>query len=293
MSRQTSQYTGVSWDKVMSAWRAGRGRGERRYASEEDAARAYDRAAVQAYGPGAKRNLKEEAAAAQSSGDQAATSASERVACIAAAEAAAAVAAARFVGETYEGMDGQPSPGVQNPQGNPGGQPSAAASIGERRRLVPASFEAQPRGARPDACSARQTAPCRRRHRRLLLAVIAIHTHGATTVTRTYTPSSLRLLSRPPPLPLPPLPLPPVRPLPLPASGISSQPAPLRARCFCELTPCLPASLCSERRPGRCPHNPQHCEVAQHQVAECVSVAAMPPVAAQLELVAGCNAVAG
>jgi AP2-like factor (ANT lineage) len=59
-----SRYIGVSWDKRSSSWKANlydpqtqRAQYVGSYASEVDAARAYDCAAVQAHGPGAKRNL--------------------------------------------------------------------------------------------------------------------------------------------------------------------------------------------------------------------------------------------
>jgi hypothetical protein len=63
-----SRYIGVSWDKTNSAWlvklqdpQTKRRRNVGRYASEEDAARAYDCAAVQARGPGVGRNFPGEA----------------------------------------------------------------------------------------------------------------------------------------------------------------------------------------------------------------------------------------
>jgi hypothetical protein len=66
--RKSSRFIGVSWDKTNSSWRAQlrdpqtkRSRRVGCYASEEDAARAYDYAAVQARGPGAKRNFPGEA----------------------------------------------------------------------------------------------------------------------------------------------------------------------------------------------------------------------------------------
>jgi hypothetical protein len=62
--RGSSRYMGVYWDKANSAWRVlltdpqtKRRQTIGRYASEEDAARAYDCAAVQAHGPDAKRNF--------------------------------------------------------------------------------------------------------------------------------------------------------------------------------------------------------------------------------------------
>ncbi|KAG1667888.1 hypothetical protein FOA52_013648 [Chlamydomonas sp. UWO 241] len=62
--RSSSRFIGVSWNKAMSAWvvqltdpQTKRKRGIGFYASEEDAARAYDCAAVQARGPGVKRNF--------------------------------------------------------------------------------------------------------------------------------------------------------------------------------------------------------------------------------------------
>jgi hypothetical protein len=61
---QSSRYLGVSWDKTKSSWRAVLSKHNLfigRYNSEEDAARAYDFAAVQARGPGAKRNFPGEA----------------------------------------------------------------------------------------------------------------------------------------------------------------------------------------------------------------------------------------
>jgi AP2-like factor (euAP2 lineage) len=66
--RGSSRYIGVSWHKAKSSWHVGlwdpqtkRSRRIGSYASEEDAARAYDFAAVQAHGPGAKRNFPGEA----------------------------------------------------------------------------------------------------------------------------------------------------------------------------------------------------------------------------------------
>jgi hypothetical protein len=62
--QQSSRYFGVSWIKASSSWKASiydpqtkRQCHIGRYASEEDAARAYDCVAVQARGPGAKRNF--------------------------------------------------------------------------------------------------------------------------------------------------------------------------------------------------------------------------------------------
>jgi hypothetical protein len=64
----SSRYTGVCWLKPISAWAARLWDPQTKcsrhiacYASEEDAARAYDCAAVQALGPGAKRNFPGEA----------------------------------------------------------------------------------------------------------------------------------------------------------------------------------------------------------------------------------------
>jgi hypothetical protein len=64
----SSRYLGVCWDKAKSSWlvqmRDPQTKRQRRigcYASEDDAARAYDCAAVQAHGPGAKRNFPGEA----------------------------------------------------------------------------------------------------------------------------------------------------------------------------------------------------------------------------------------
>jgi hypothetical protein len=67
--RSSSRYKGVIWDKASSSWnvrlwlgpQAKRNRYVGSYASEEDAARAFDCAAVQAHGPGAKRNFPGEA----------------------------------------------------------------------------------------------------------------------------------------------------------------------------------------------------------------------------------------
>jgi hypothetical protein len=62
--RSSSRYIGVSWHKARSSFRVQmtdpqtkRRRTIGSFASEEDAARAYDCAAVQAHGPGAKRNF--------------------------------------------------------------------------------------------------------------------------------------------------------------------------------------------------------------------------------------------
>jgi hypothetical protein len=61
---KTSRFLGVYWNKGSSSWKVQltepltkRSRYVGRYASEEDAARAYDFAAVQAHGPGTKRNF--------------------------------------------------------------------------------------------------------------------------------------------------------------------------------------------------------------------------------------------
>jgi hypothetical protein len=58
--RSSSRFIGVSWHKASSSWvvamwdtQKGRGRCSGYFASEEDAAEAYDGAAVQAHGPGA------------------------------------------------------------------------------------------------------------------------------------------------------------------------------------------------------------------------------------------------
>ncbi|KAG1655219.1 hypothetical protein FOA52_008895 [Chlamydomonas sp. UWO 241] len=63
--QQSSCHLGVTWSKVNSAWsvllwdpQAKRSRYIGNYPSEEDAARAYDFAAVQAHRPGAERNLR-------------------------------------------------------------------------------------------------------------------------------------------------------------------------------------------------------------------------------------------
>jgi hypothetical protein len=62
--RKSSKYLGVSWDKAKSSFRVDlwdpqtkRSRFIGTYASEEDAARAYDCAVVQARGPGAELNF--------------------------------------------------------------------------------------------------------------------------------------------------------------------------------------------------------------------------------------------
>jgi hypothetical protein len=56
--RSSSRYIGVSWNKANSVWGVKlRTQHIGSYASEEDAARAYDCAAVQAHGPGVKRNF--------------------------------------------------------------------------------------------------------------------------------------------------------------------------------------------------------------------------------------------
>jgi hypothetical protein len=62
--RSSSRFIGVSWHKSSSSWQVQvrdpqtkRSRHVGSFASEEDAARAYDCAAVQAHGPGAKRNF--------------------------------------------------------------------------------------------------------------------------------------------------------------------------------------------------------------------------------------------
>ncbi|KAG1658950.1 hypothetical protein FOA52_010047 [Chlamydomonas sp. UWO 241] len=62
--QQSSNYRGVSWHKAKSAWKAelwdAQTKCERfigNFASEEGAVRAYDFAAVQVHGPGAKRNF--------------------------------------------------------------------------------------------------------------------------------------------------------------------------------------------------------------------------------------------
>ncbi|KAG1656548.1 hypothetical protein FOA52_011500 [Chlamydomonas sp. UWO 241] len=62
--RSSSKFMGVCWNKITSAWIVTQWDPETKrtqsfgsYTSEEDAARAYDCAAVQAHGPGAKRNF--------------------------------------------------------------------------------------------------------------------------------------------------------------------------------------------------------------------------------------------
>jgi hypothetical protein len=62
--RKSSRYVGVFWERKSSSWKVSlrdpqtkRDRYVGAYASEEDAARAYDCAAVQAHGPAAKRNF--------------------------------------------------------------------------------------------------------------------------------------------------------------------------------------------------------------------------------------------
>jgi AP2-like factor (euAP2 lineage) len=64
VSSAKARYIGVSWHKASSSWKAHlydpqtkRSQHVGYYASEEDAARAYDCAAVQAHGPGAERNF--------------------------------------------------------------------------------------------------------------------------------------------------------------------------------------------------------------------------------------------
>ncbi|KAG1664316.1 hypothetical protein FOA52_005714 [Chlamydomonas sp. UWO 241] len=66
--RSSSRYLGVCWKKSRSSWlvrlmdpQTKRTHFIGQYASEEDAARAYDRAAVQTHGSGAKRNFPGEA----------------------------------------------------------------------------------------------------------------------------------------------------------------------------------------------------------------------------------------
>jgi hypothetical protein len=66
--RKSSRYLGVSWYKSRSSWRVTlrdpltkRQQFIGNFTFEEDAARAYDRAAVQAHGPGAKCNFPGEA----------------------------------------------------------------------------------------------------------------------------------------------------------------------------------------------------------------------------------------
>ncbi|KAG1664310.1 hypothetical protein FOA52_005708 [Chlamydomonas sp. UWO 241] len=65
---RSSRFLGVSWHKASSAWcvklwepQTKRLRHIGHFACEEDAARAYDCAAVQAHGPGTKRNFPGEA----------------------------------------------------------------------------------------------------------------------------------------------------------------------------------------------------------------------------------------
>ncbi|KAG1656220.1 hypothetical protein FOA52_013785 [Chlamydomonas sp. UWO 241] len=59
--RKSSSYRGVSWDQSSSAWRADlHKKCIGRYASEEDAARAYDYAAVRLLGLQAERNFPDE-----------------------------------------------------------------------------------------------------------------------------------------------------------------------------------------------------------------------------------------
>ena len=60
----TSQYKGVCWDKSRNSWAASitvnrRSRGLGRYSSEEEAARAYDKAALEAWGEFARLNFEE------------------------------------------------------------------------------------------------------------------------------------------------------------------------------------------------------------------------------------------
>ncbi|KAG1659934.1 hypothetical protein FOA52_015372 [Chlamydomonas sp. UWO 241] len=73
---QSSRFIGVCWDKAGSSWRAQmkdpQTKHTRRigsYASEEDAARAYDHAAVQARGPDVERNFPDEAIRQSSSSE--------------------------------------------------------------------------------------------------------------------------------------------------------------------------------------------------------------------------------
>jgi hypothetical protein len=74
--RGSSRYVGVSWHKGPSKWEAyllldpqtKRKRSIGYYASEGDAARAHDRAAAEAHGPGAKLNFPSEAVAAAAPG---------------------------------------------------------------------------------------------------------------------------------------------------------------------------------------------------------------------------------
>jgi hypothetical protein len=68
--RSSSRYIGVCWVKASSSWRVSLWDPQTKctrtigyFASEEDAARAYDCAAVQARGPGAKRNFPGDATA--------------------------------------------------------------------------------------------------------------------------------------------------------------------------------------------------------------------------------------
>jgi hypothetical protein len=68
VARKSSRYIGVYWMNTSSTWHAKladpltkRQRQVGSYSCEEDAARAYDRAAVQSRGPGAKRNFPGEA----------------------------------------------------------------------------------------------------------------------------------------------------------------------------------------------------------------------------------------
>jgi hypothetical protein len=66
--RRSSRYIGVCWHKAKSSWRVEMTDPQNKptrhvgyFASEEDAARAYDCAAVQAHGPSAERNFPGEA----------------------------------------------------------------------------------------------------------------------------------------------------------------------------------------------------------------------------------------
>jgi hypothetical protein len=66
--RGTSQYKGVFWDKARSAWATSitvnkRTRHLGRFSTEEEAARAYDRAAIAAWGEFARLNFEEGVAA--------------------------------------------------------------------------------------------------------------------------------------------------------------------------------------------------------------------------------------